>query len=182
MSRLQCLLLTSHVLVGCGGDVCGSGAATDANLMVTGGSVNLAFTDLRAGANNDCPDPAAPAGVISLTVTGAEDDGTGLVTFCIPRPDLLKTNSLTLGTGVRIVDVSGSDASCTYSVDRSRPATGTVSSTGLCGDGTDGRGFALVFEGGVSLRRTCGGAVQTVEVQVRGHVAVAATGPEGSRR
>lgn len=182
MSRLLFLLLISPVLVGCGGEVCGSTAAIDANLMVSGPSVDLAFGTLSAGANNDCPDATAPAGVISLTIAGTEVGGAGLVTFCIPRPDLLETEALPFGTGVRIVDLNGSDASCAYSVDRAIPATGTVSSTGLCGNGTDSRGFSLAFQGAVNLRRTCGVATDSVEVQLQGHVAVAAPELVGSRR
>lgn len=173
MSRLHFLLTTSVLAIGCGGDVCGSADAPEFGLMVTGASTSFGFGGLAAGANNDCPDAAAPPGVISLTISGTESTGAGLVTFCIPRPDLLADDALPLGTGVQIIDLNSSVATCTYSLDRSRPISGTVTSSGMCGNGTDLRGFSLAFNGTATLRRTCGAAIDPVDITLQGQVAVA---------
>ena len=131
--------------------------------------VNLVFGDLVAGANNDCPDPAAPAGVISLTISGTEMGATGLVTFCVPRPDQLATMALPLGRRVKIIDLSASDAACTYAFDASKIPTGTAKGQGMCGNGSDAAGFAMIVDGFIGLQRTCGATVDTVVRQARGH-------------
>lgn len=175
MSRLLFLLTTSLFALGCGEDVCGPMNASEFGLMVSGESANLVFGELIAGANNDCPDPGAPVGVISLTIAGTLNTGNGLVTFCVPRPDLLATSAQPFGTSVHVIDLNASDAACTYSLDRARPVSGTVTSNGMCGNGTDRRGFSITFDGAASLKRTCGSATDSVEVELRGQVAVAAS-------
>jgi hypothetical protein len=60
-----------------------------------------------------------------------------------------------------------------YALDTTRPVTGTAKASGLCGNGSDHAGFSLVVTGGVSLKRTCGAAVDTIAVQLQGTVAVA---------
>ena len=83
----------------CGGDdkACGPVDTTPAGLALTGSGTNLFFAELMAGANNDC----TPTGsdVISLTIQGAQTDGVGFVTFCIPQPQKL-TSALALGSDV----------------------------------------------------------------------------------
>ncbi|MBX3162214.1 MAG: hypothetical protein KF773_39990 [Deltaproteobacteria bacterium] len=147
-------------------------------MAITGTGVALTYGDLDAGQNNDCPDPSAPAGVISLTIHGKQE-GSGLpLTFCIGRPDLLAggldLGPDTAGTEFRVVDASGSDASCTYTLDTSAPITGTASATGLCDNGAAPAGFALTIAGSLTLVRTCGPAVDTVAVALAGTVGVAA--------
>jgi hypothetical protein len=94
MSRLLCLLaISSSLLTGaCSGDDCGSPGSAEYGLVVSSDQVMLAYGDLVAGANNDCPAADAPTGVVSLTISGTQmpgSGGSGLVTFCIPRPDQL---------------------------------------------------------------------------------------------
>ena len=111
MSRLLCLSIISVAASGCSGDDCGTQGAFEFGLTVSSDQVHLTYGDLVAGANNDCPDSAAPAGVVSLTIMGTQMGGTGLFTICIGRPDQLATMPLTLGSAqVHVVDLSGDDA------------------------------------------------------------------------
>ena len=163
---------------GCSDDTCGPGDAPAAGLVAESDMVTLSYGNLSGLLGNDCPDPAAPEGVISLSIEGRQTgDPAGLITFCIPRPDLLMQGERSLGTitstaDVRIVDLQGSANGCALSLDASRPPTGGARATGVCDNGDSPDGFALSLEGGVSLRRTCGATVDTVLVTLRGRVAV----------
>lgn len=163
---------------GCGDDECGPMGAESAALIASSAEVTLTYGGLSALAGNDCPAVDPPAGVVSLSVEGTQTDGTGLITFCIPRPDLLESGMRTLGTSlsmadVRIFDVSGSANNCTFTLDSTRPPTGFAGALGVCGNGTDGAGFGIDFDGAISLRRTCGSTIDTVAVTLTGLVAVA---------
>ena len=86
MSRSRFLSATSLVVAalaqgGCGDDSCGPGGASDVGLVAGSDMVTLTYGHLTAGANNDCPAADAPAGVVSLTISGTQTDGTGLVTL-----------------------------------------------------------------------------------------------------
>jgi hypothetical protein len=167
---------------GCGGggaDSCGPGGAPDSGLVASGGGLTLTYGQLRGSPNRDCPSPGAPSSVISLTIAGMQTDAgsSGLITLCIGRPDLLAGQPLALGaessTDVHVVDLNGTAGGCTLTVDRGSTPGGTVSATGLCGNGSDAAGFALVIDATVALTRTCGSTVDTVPVTLRGRVAVA---------
>ena len=165
---------------GCGGgDSCGPGGAPDTGLVASGGGLTLTYGQLRGSPNRDCPSTGAPSGVISLSIDGKQTDAgaSGLITLCIGRPDLLASQSLSLGaepsTDVHVVDLSGTANGCMLTVDRSQPPDGTASSSGLCGNGSDAAGFALVLDATVALTRTCGTTVDSVPVTLRGRVAVA---------
>jgi hypothetical protein len=167
-------------LAGCGGgdDSCGPGSAPAAGIAASGTALTLTYGQLSAGLNNDCPASGAPAGVTSMTIFGAQTDGTGALALCVSRPDLLAGESQALGpdaTGseIRVIDVHGAAQSCTFTVDRSKPITGTASSKGLCGNGSDPAGFALTLDGALALTRTCGSTVDSVEITLRGTVSVA---------
>jgi hypothetical protein len=100
--------------------------------------------------------------------------------LCVGRPDLLARQAQALGhdvagAEVRLIDVRGTSGACSYTIDRGQPATGTATSTGLCGNGGDAAGFALSIDGAASLTRTCGTTVDSVHVTLHGKVAVAAT-------
>ena len=58
-------------------------------------------------------------------------------------------------------------------IESTRPTTGTVKASGLCDAGADKAGFALTVDGGISLRRTCPTATDTIAVSFVGTVAVA---------
>ena len=143
------------------------------------GSAKLTFGGLHAGLDNDCPASDAPSGVVSLTVQGTQTDGTGFVTLCISRPDLLASQAQPLqldvaGAQARLIDATGTANNCNLAIDPAQPASGTLSASGLCGNGSDAAGFALVVDGALHLQRTCNTAVDSIAVTLRGRVAVAA--------
>jgi hypothetical protein len=177
--RSAFLSVTSALLVGgCSSGpakpdaFCGPGGASTSGLVASGTGFTLTFGNLTAGANNDCPDPAAPAGVVSLTIFAHQTDGTGLVTLCVKRPDKL-AGGLALDTDVEVVDANGTAGGCTFSIDRTTPPTGTASSTGECNGGTGQAGFALTVDGTMQLTRTCGATMDSVAATFQGTVAVA---------
>jgi hypothetical protein len=173
MRRSLCLLIISLV-AGCSDDACGPSGAPAAGLVASATGVTLTYGGLLAGQNNDCPDPAAPEGVVSLTIAGQQTDGTGIVTLCIARPDKLADKAQGLGpdaatSEVRLVDLTGTSAGCSYTLGSA--VTGTVSASGMCGDGADPAGFALDITATVTLNRAC--MSDTIEVQLSGRTAVA---------
>jgi hypothetical protein len=188
MSLSRFLSSTSLVLAaagapGCGDDSCGPGGAPDTGLVATGGGLTLTYGHFRGSPARDCQSAGAPAGVISLSIPGVQTDAgsSGLLTLCIGRPDLLTSQALPLGaeptTDVHVVDLSATTSGCTLTIDRSQPPGGTASASGLCGDGSNAAGFALVLDATLTLTRTCGTTVDAVPVTLRGRVAVAGPGP-----
>lgn len=166
-------------VAGCSDDSCGPGDAPDTGLVAAGDAVALTYGNLTGGLNNDCPASDAPAGVVSLTIRGPQIDGAGFITLCVARPDLLARQAQALdldvaGAEVRIVDLSGTANGCSFAIDRSQPATGNATASGLCGNGSDAAGFALALDGSLSLTRTCGATIDSVRVTLDGRVAVAA--------
>lgn len=182
-SRSAFLSITSALLLsasgGCGGNDCGPNGASPNALELGNGDIKINYGGLHAGPNNDCPDPSAPDGVISLTISGLQaDGGDGAVNFCIGRPDLLNAGTdLALGVDVagsevKITDLTGADSDCTYEFDDTRPPTGGVHADGICDAGANPAGFALVVDGAVSIHRTCAGTTDQIELQLSGLVAV----------
>jgi hypothetical protein len=167
LSSISATLLSS---TGCSDDACGPGSAPDNGLVAGDVDNKLTFGGLTSGANNDCPDPAPPPGVISLSISGSQSDGVGLITLCVPRPDQLSAG-LPLGTGVKIIDLRGEANGCMYSIEKTRPVTGTVKATGICDNGASG-GYALTIDGHISLTKTCATSSETLAVNLVGTVAV----------
>lgn len=159
-------------------ETCGVGSAPASGLVASATGVTLTYGDLSSLSGNDCPDPAAPSGVVSLSIEGRTADGTGLVTFCIPRPDQLGSGARALGNtptmaDVRVIDLTGMAAGCSYDFESTLPApTGTVTASGVCANGTDPAGFALTIDGTVTVTRTCGATVDSVALTLAGTVAV----------
>jgi len=180
MQRSLFLLITSLAVsassAGCGDDSCGPGDAPQSGLYLSSADVTINFANLTGGLNNDCPDPAAPDGIVSMTLQGTQVEGTGRVTLCVSRPDKLADGAIPLGgTSVQIVDLKGDDsAGCMYDYESARPVTGTVSSKGLCDAGASDAGFALTIDASVSLNRVCPTATDIIAVAFQGTVAVAA--------
>lgn len=177
MWRLLFLSSTSLLcFVACSDDggSCGPKGAAVYGLTVSNGSdVNMTYGNLTSSANNDCPDPAAPTGVISLTLSGQQSGGTGIITFCIPRPDLLTSAPGRLGFDVKIIDLTGDANSCTLKIDSTSVPSGNVTSDGMCKNGQDKAGYALAFNGHIVFTRTCNGTNDSVPAQLSGTVAVA---------
>jgi hypothetical protein len=172
-------LVAGAAVAGCGddGESCGPGDAPSVGLIATGDGQTLTYGGLRAGLNGDCPASDAPSGVISLTILGTATDG--FITLCVSRPDRLATQPQTLeldapgmDAEVHLVDVHGVANNCSFDIDKSKPATGTLSASGMCGNGVDPAGFAVVVDGALSLTRTCGDTVDSIAVTLRGRVAV----------
>ncbi len=141
------------------------------------GDLAVTYGNLSSLSGNDCPDPAAPDGVVSLSIEGQALGGTGLVTFCIPRPDLLGSGNRTLGNtamgDVRVIDLQATTATCSYRARSTLPApTGTVTATGVCDNGTNPAGFALSIDGALMVERTCGATVDQIPITIAGRVAV----------
>ena len=168
-------------------DSCGQGTASPTGLTLRGdigannASAIINYADLVASQNNDCPDPNAPAGVISLTIEGEQLLDTAPISFCIPRPDLLGTKTLQIGTDVQLNTIDANNAGvagCTLQLLEGAATTGTVTATGVCDDGVSAAGFAITFNGMVTLQRTCGTTVDMVMMNMVGTSAV--SGPVGS--
>jgi hypothetical protein len=162
---------------GCGDDSCGTGGAPTVGLVASGTGVTMTFGNLRGSFNNDCPDPSAPTGVISLSIEGTQTDGQGRITLCISRPDVLAKQSQPIGSDragqvVRLVDLAGSAGSCTFTL-FSVDAMATATARGLCDNGGNTAGWALEIEAAVTLSRTCGTTMDMLPTTLMGRVAVA---------
>jgi hypothetical protein len=163
---------------GCSDDACGPGDAPSDGVVASAVGVTLTYGHFTGSPNRDCPDSSAPSEVISLSIEGTQTDGSGRITLCVARPDLLARQAVTLGpntegTQVRVVDFAGSANSCTYTIDRATAPSGTASSNGLCGNGSDLAGFALVLDGRLPVTRMCGGMTDSLTIMLQGRVAVA---------
>lgn len=171
---LRLLFLSSislALLSGCSDDSCGPGSAPDNGLVAGDVANKLTFGGLTSSANNDCPDPSAPSGVVSLTVSGTQTDGTGFITLCIPRPDQLTAGTTLGSSGVRIIDLMGQANGCDYKIETTRPVSGSAKATGVCDNGQSG-GYALTLDGHISLTKTCATSSETLAVNLSGTVAV----------
>lgn len=183
MWRSPFLSSTSLVLLlsgaaGCSDDNCGPMGAPPDGLIASSVDVTLTFGMMTSRAGSDCPDPATPD-IIAVTVEGRQTDGSGFITLCIPRPDLLEMGNRTLGhttsnADIRIIDLDGAANNCTYKIDKTRIPTGKGAGLGVCDNGTNSAGFALDLDGAISLTRTCGATIDTIGVKLVGKFAVPA--------
>ncbi|MEO8701173.1 MAG: hypothetical protein ABI867_14075 [Kofleriaceae bacterium] len=180
MSRFRSLISVAALAScagsgGCDGDdeSCGPEGAPASGIVAATTPTSIEFGNFTGGPNNDCPDTD---GIVSLTIAGTASVGTGFLTLCVERPDrfgdALDLGFDDAGVPVHVVDVTASADNCSYRLDQTVPPTGTATSDGLCGNGADPAGFALVLDGTVSLQRTCGTTIDTVAVTLRGRVAV----------
>src|SRR6476620_2137268 len=130
MSRSLFLLAISAVAA-CSDDsstLCGPGGAAMDGLSVGNGSdVSLTYENLSAGQNHDCPDTSQTA-VESITILGSQKNGTGLINFCIPRPDKLTMGNVQLGADVHVTDITGDANGCMFSLNSTTVPLGTVGS------------------------------------------------------
>jgi hypothetical protein len=166
---------------GCGGN-CGTVGAPLNGFMASGsgsaGVVSLQFGQFKSSANNDCPDPGgAPKGVVSLTIEGTQFNGSGALVLCIPRPDLLETQSQPLGSGGSDVQFLGGSFTatlpgCSYALDMTMSPSGTVKAQHECNDGTNAAGFDIEVDGTLPLIQTCGANMASVTVTTSGTTAV----------
>lgn len=173
-------LLVAAGAPGCSDDTCGPGGASGAGLIAAGTGVTVAYGQLAGSPNRDCPDPAAPDSVISLSIHGLQTDGAGLITLCIGRPDLLEKQALSFGAEpgaqVHIVDLNGTANGCMVTIDRTTPPSGTATTSGMCDNGSNSAGFALTLDASLTFTRTCGMTVDHVPATLKGRIGV--TGPK----
>lgn len=177
MKLVIALAAAVPLFAACSDTTCGIGGAPATGLVAAGGTVSITFDPVGASPNNDCTAVDEPAGETSLTIETAPGAPTTF-TLCVARPDLLNGGQPlgnVAGTGIQVVDVSGTAAGCTLVVDHTAAITGTATSAGLCNAGTDHAGFALTLDGMITLKRTCAGVVDSVAVTLTGRAAV--TGP-----
>jgi hypothetical protein len=161
---------------GCDDEVtCGPGDAPDEGIVADSADVTITYGGLEYGQNNDCP---ADPNIISLTIAGEQvGNPLGRFTLCVGRPDQLAGRALALGvddpaSAVRVIDVGGDVAGCTYNFDDTAAPPATARTEGLCDAGGSLEGFALILDGTVTLERDCGGVVDSIEVALTGRVAV----------
>ena len=192
MSRWSCRSNTELVVAvallaalaggGCGDDgaTCGPGAAPAAGLTITVDGEVVTYGGFTSSINNDCT--IAGSGVISVSVHGTQVGGTGALTLCLPRPDLLGGDPVPLAPTrlppdpadrVHLVDASATlAAGCTLARDPAAAPAATATFTGYCAGGADPAGYALAVSGTVGLKRTCLAGTTSVTGAVDGTVAV----------
>jgi len=159
-------------------DSCGPGDAPGDGLTATSGAVMLRYHGMTASPNNDCPDPTAPEGVVSLSLTAIQVNGADALVLCIPRPDMLESDlpvvasTATHTAAIEIQDVNATDSGCTFTDSAAMAPAGTGHAEGICGDGTDPAGFALLISGQVSVDRDCSGTVDTLRLDLAGTISV----------
>lgn len=173
---LLCTSLATAGAAGCSDDNCGPRGAPAVGIVASDSGVTMTYGNFSGSPNNDCPDPAAPSGVISLTIVGTQSDGTGLLTLCVGRPDLLASGAPAFGPDpgqIHVIDFNGTANNCTLTIDKTQPPSGVAASSGMCGNGSDAAGFAIQFNAAFIFKRTCGATIDSPLLAVRGLVAVA---------
>jgi hypothetical protein len=99
---MQSVFLVSTIglmVSACGDDNCGPGNAPAVGLVASSTATTLTYGVFTGGLNNDCSQTST--GVISVTIMGTQLDGTGVIAFCIERPDLLANSSQALGPNLQ---------------------------------------------------------------------------------
>ena len=164
---------------GCGDDgdpgTCGPGDAPADGIMLSGAEHTVAYGSFSASHNGDCGSRE-----LSLTISATQVGGTGLLTLCVPRPDLI-TGPATIGAdldqaaAVWVIDVQGESTGCAVRNDGAGPAPqGSATFEGLCDQGKSPAGFALQVAAQIAVTITCGDAVDQASLQLSGRVAVTA--------
>lgn len=160
------LFLSTISLAACSsGPHCGPGDAPAIGIVATGTGITFTYGGFTASANGDC-------GPSSITIEGQTNDTVGFFTICVPQPSKL-SGGLAFGPDANLVDTSGTASGCMYVLDGSAPATGMVSTTGECDNGTSSAGFAMTVTGTAQVKpKMCGAIVDPVPVTLSGTVAV----------
>lgn len=183
----RCLFLSSTSLVllaGCPNDpkVCGAGDAPADGVTATEGAREVTYGNFRASANNDCPMPGAPDGVISVTIAAEQvaPAGDAVFSLCIPRPDLIDEGTayplihqpIQNSEQVQLEDLEAApEADCRWAINADTSAIARFA--GFCDDGVHADGFAVTLSGTVDVVETCGaGAPASITVELDGTVAV----------
>jgi len=149
-------LVCATGLSGCGSSkTCGASPAAQEGLGVgvpeESGPQEWTVNSMTAHRNDQC------AGSDNLTI-----DAPGIVTFCVPDAGKLEAG-VDLGTAT-VLAFNDPFKICSMTLDPARPPTGRLTASGLCDDGTDPAGFALVVEANVPVIRKCGAGQRTAYV------------------
>ena len=180
MQRLLFLSITSGLVAasGCSDDSCGPMGAPDVGILASSADVVMTYGNFTAGPHHDCPDTSSD--VESLTFGGVQKDIGALITFCVPRPDMLRAG-VPIGTGLRIIDFNGEANGCGYCLTPGSVPDGTAQAEGICDNGTNSAGFSLTLNGHIVLSEVCpasptcpSSSGRQVPVQLSGTVAVKA--------
>ena len=177
-------LAAAFALASCSDDgpsgTCGPGDAPAAAFTVAIGGETVTYGGFTASINNDCTDFAS--GVISMTIHATQVGGTGNLTLCLPRPDLVGDAPVAWAPTrlppdpadrLQLVDASATLAGgCTVARDQAAVAGGALTFSGYCDGGTDPAGFAITVSSTLGLRRTCPAGTESVVGTATGTVAV----------
>ena len=182
------LLALAHALAGgassaCsddGGPSCGPGPAPAAGLTVIVGGETVTYGGFAASINNDCTIPGS--GVISVSIHGTQVGGTGALTLCLTRPDLIGTEPVPFAPTrlppdaadrLQLVDISATlAAGCSIARDIAGVPAATATFAGYCAGGTDPAGYALTLDGTAAVKKTCAGGTTDAAGVLAGTVAV----------
>ena len=174
---MQCagiVIVTVIIVAACGGGsggVCGPDIATG---VITASdpdeTVSLVYDNFTA-APGLCDDPAAPAGVVSLSIRGRHENG-GEFAFCIPRPDRLEETGRVGGGELELLSTDASTQGCTFELSPGAGGFGGAEVGGFCGGGLDPAGFRFTSSIQTSVRRDCVGTVTTLTMVFIGTVEV----------
>jgi hypothetical protein len=168
------------VCAGCSDDAprCGPEGAPADGITLSIGGETVTYGSFTASINNDCT--IAGSGVISVSIHGSQVGGTGSLTLCLPRPDLIGAAAVPLSPPtlppdpadrVQLVDASASlAADCTVARDPGGAPAAQATFTGYCAG--DPAGYALALAGTLALRRTCPAGTDTVGGTIAGAAAV----------
>ena len=174
---LSLVIAAAFTIVSCSdsdSEQCGipsdTGTAAFAGLSVSVDDISISYGNFLSSPNNDCPTDGSPTSLtVTATQTTPDVDTTYFFTICLPRPELLNGNGATLSlaneTEAILVDVNGESDGCTYKRDAG-PATGTITSSGFCDNGTHPDGYLLSISGTVPGIETCGVGDEAIETSV----------------
>ena len=161
---------------GCDEPVCGPGDAPPDGVVATVAGETIRYGAFTSSPNNDCTPPGRS--VTSLTVDGRQLDPQPSIPFritlCVPRPDDLGSDPVSLGDTERLqlVDVFAELADgCLVQLDRDSALSGSARFEGLCGDGVDTAGYAIALDADIPVTRMCDGQADTLTLSGRAAVA-----------
>ncbi len=154
----------------CDDPICGPDADALSVVSAQVAGQSISYEDWRSSPNNDCGEVSGPT---SLTLEASQvDTGRGF-TLCIPRPDKLSGPiDLADTTKIQVVDVFADLPGCLASLDRGRPAAGSVTFAGVCQDGIDPAGYSMALQASVPITLTCGTDVTSELMTIDSNIAI----------
>jgi hypothetical protein len=150
---MRWLVLTLVVACDGGGAPAIDAAPAGAIQLTAGAGFSGQASDLRWGANSDCP--AAGSAVVSVTIRSFGGDPTNGFGICLPRPDLVGSAAIDLGddTKVQLVGAVVSAGGCSVGKAAGAKPTGTVTFAGF--STSAGASYQMTVNGQVGGTTTC---------------------------